>query len=132
MSNKKMISKKELLENNQFKMKLKRLISQIEYEKSFNVLLDFISLSKNYKTFHIDNETDEIDILLLEIVIYFKKKLINKPLAYTDYQKIDAYFETVKTLYNRFQFSEGIIKDDLKTELENALAMNNYIKYMFF
>ena len=132
VKNKKMISKKELLENNQFKMKLKRLISQIEYEKSFNVLLDFISLSKNYKTFHIDNETDEIDILLLEIVIYFKKKLINKPLAYTDYQKIDAYFETVKTLYNRFQFSEGIIKDDLKTELENALAMNNYIKYMFF
>jgi hypothetical protein len=65
-------------------------------------------------------------------VIYFKKKLINKPLAYTDYQKIDAYFETVKTLYNRFQFSEDIIKDDLKTELENALAMNNYIKYMFF
>lgn len=132
VKNKKMISKKELLENNQFKMKLKRLISQIEYEKSFNVLLDFISLSKNYKTFHIDNETDEIDILLLEIVIYFKKKLINKPLAYTDYQKIDAYFETVKTLYNRFQFSEGIIKEDLKTELENALAMNNYIKYMFF
>ena len=78
IKNKKMISKKELLENNQFKMKLKRLISQIEYEKSFNVLLDFISLSKNYKTFHIDNETDEIDILLLEIVIYLILILLSK------------------------------------------------------
>lgn len=129
---KKMITMEALLADQQFQMKLNRLKRQIEFEKSFNSLLDFVNFSKNYRTYFIDNETDEIDVLLYEIVIYFKKKLVKIHLPYADYQKIDAYFETIKTLYNRFQYSEGAIKDDLKNELNNAIAMDRYIRLKLF
>lgn len=129
---KKYISYNDLLKNKQFQIKFNTLKAQIEFEKSFNVLLDFLSLSKLYKTFQIDKDTDEIDVLLNELVAYFKTRLARITLSYTDYNNINIYFETIKTIYYRFNNGELSINEDLKKELDKAISMNEYIKKLLF
>lgn len=126
------ISYDELLNNKQFQIKFNTLKAQIEFDKSFNVLLDFLTLSKIYKIFQVDKDTDEIDVLLNELVAYFKTRLSRIKLSYVDYNNVNIYFETIKTLYSRFNHGELAIKDDLKKELDKALSMNEYIKRLLF
>ena len=130
--NKQFISKNELLNNLQFKNKVDRTIKNILFSKSFNELLNIVEFSKLNRNFFIDETTDETDILLEEVITYFRKRLAKVALSYKDYQVIDAYFESIKTLYNRFKNCEGASKNLLKQELEIATKMDAYIKYHFF
>lgn len=129
---KEFITKEELLCNLQFKNKVEKTIKNVLFQKSFDDLLNISEFSKLNRVFFINDEIDEIDILLEEVINYFRKRLAKINLAYRDYQIINAYFETIKTLYNRFKTSEGASKNALKLELETALKMNNYIRYHFF
>jgi hypothetical protein len=129
---KKIITKDELLQMNQFKMKVDRLVKNIMFEKSFNELLDFVNIGKRYKTYIIDEYTDEIDVMLEVIILTFKKRLPKIIMHYNDYQKISAYFDSLASLYSRFKNSEQLIKDDLKQEREKLLSAELYMRVNFF
>jgi hypothetical protein len=122
----------ELLVSKSFNQKVTRLIDNVRFEKSFNSLLDYMSLVKMYKVYSIDDTTDEIDILLREVVNTFRQRLSKISLTYEIYQKVNLYFDSVISLYNRFKTSNEIIKDDLTLELNSLLAMENYMKANFF
>jgi len=102
------------------------------FEKSFNELLDFVNIGKRYKTYIIDEYTDEIDVMLEVIILTFKKRLPKIIMHYNDYQKISAYFDSLASLYSRFKNSEQLIKDDLKQEREKLLSAELYMRVNFF
>ncbi len=124
---KKNISYDGLLNNKQFQLKFNTLKAQIELEKSFNVLLDFNNLCSVYKIFYIDDNTDEINILLNELISYFKSRLSRIKLSYTDYTNVNIYFENIKILYDKFKNNEIVNSD-----IDKLILMDNYIKYLLF
>lgn len=129
---KKFITEEELLKSFKFGVKLDRYKSRIEYHKTFKEVLDLTQFSKLNKTYYIDDTTDEIDILIREIVKHFRKRLTKISLSYADYQKIDLFFKSLQSIYNRFNHGENAIKDDLKVELEKLVGMERFIKLNFF
>lgn len=126
------ITEVELLKNERFKQKVDKTIKRILFKKSFNELLDLSYFSKINRTYFIDETTDEIDVLLYEVTRYFKKSLTRIDIPYKDYQTILSYFESIETIYRRFNHAEGAIKPQLKLELEKLLKMDSFIKYHLF
>ena len=126
------ITREELLNNLQFRNKLDKIIKDVMFKKSFNDLLDISHFSKMNRVFFIDEYVDEADVLLDEVIVYFKKKLAKIDLAYKDYKTIDSYLESIKTLYGRFKHCEGSEKSLLRAELDTLLKMDKYIKCHFF
>lgn len=129
---KRFITKEELLKNKQFKNKVDRTIKTILFKKSFSDLLDLSQFSKLNRTFFIDDETDEVDIILVHVIDYFKKRLAKVELSYQNFKIIDAYLESIKTLYNRFKNEEGALKDELKAELETLIKLDGFVRYHMF
>lgn len=128
---KKIITIKELRTTFQFKNKLNKIKVRIENEKSFEFLFDYAVATKMYRSHYISETQDEYDILLLDIVLLFKKHLSSISLSYELYKKIDNYFESLKTLYGRFNNSD-MDKSHLIVELETARKMSNEVSYYFF
>ena len=83
-----------------------------------------------YKTFYIDNVVDEIDVILYDVILFFKKKLTKKTLSYEDYQKINNYLNNIKLLYHSYNYY--IDNPPNQAEYEKMLSANNYIKRTFF
>lgn len=129
---KRFITKEELVINLQFKNKVDRAIKDILFKKSFSDLLDLSQFSKMNRTYFIDEETDEVDVILGYVVDYFKKRLAKTELTYQNFKIIDAYLESIKTLYNRFKNEEGVMKGQLKTELETLTKLDGFIRYHLF
>jgi hypothetical protein len=129
---KKFITRDELLQSHQFKNKLNRFIKNLEFNKNFNDLLDFVQVSKLYRTYHIDETTDEIDVLLHETVLHFKKKLHRIKLEYKDYQTINGYLDNVKILYNKYNHGEKAMIPNLNKELATMKKMNIWLKSKLF
>lgn len=129
---KRFITKEELVINLQFKNKVDRAIKDILFKKSFSDLLDLSQFSKMNRTYFIDEETDEVDVILSYVVDYFKKRLAKTELTYQNFKIIDAYLESIKTLYNRFKNEEGAIKGQLKTELETLTKLDGFIRHHLF
>lgn len=129
---KKFISKDKLLKDKSFQNKVERLKKRIYHTKGFSEILDFTTLSKMYRTFYINETTDEIDLLLNEIILHFKKRLRIVKLSYEEYQKLIAYFDSLQTLYKRFNHGEGSIKEGLKLELNKLKSAEAFIKRKLF
>jgi hypothetical protein len=129
---KKFITKVELLDNPIFKNKLQKAKSRVENNKGFDFLLDFVSASKAYKTFSIDEKYDDFDIMLEELSKHFSIRLARLQLKYEDYQKITWYFERLKNLYNDYKHSEMVGRKKLNEDLEKMRSMSNLIRWNLF
>ncbi len=129
---KRFITREELVKNLQFKNKVDRAIKNILFKKSFSDLLNLSQFSKLNRTFFIDDETDEVDVILSFVIDYFKKRLAKIELSYQNFKIIDAYLESIKTLYNRFKNEEGAMKESLKNELETLIKLDGFIRRHLF
>lgn len=128
----KIISKEELLKSKQFKNKVDTLVKNIFFNKSFSELLDYTNLNKMYKAYIIDETTNEIDILLYEVIQVYRSRLSNIVLTYDVYQKINLYLDSIISLYNRFNNSENLDKSNLNTELSKLYSGERFMKNNFF
>ena len=126
------IPSEELVELYTFKNKLNKIKVRVEYEKSFSFLFDFINATKLYKTYYTNEIDDEYDLLLLYTVLEFKKKMAKKQLSYAIYQKIELYFESLKSLYGRFKRADNTQKEALNLELDQMVNLSSEISYYFF
>lgn len=129
---KRFITREKLLDNIQYKNKVARAIKTILFEKSFSHLLDMSNFSKLNRSFFIDDETDEVDMILSDVVDYFKKRLAKIELSYQNFKIINAYLESIKTLYNRFKNEEGAMKESLKHELETLIKLDGFVRRHMF
>ena len=104
----------------------------MEYNKNFDFLLDFVTATKLYKTYVLDDTTDEFDILLYETVIYFKKRLAKINLNYVEYKEIINYFDELKVLYGLFRNAELSEISKLAYRLEQLKSKSAFITYYLF
>lgn len=132
IENNKRITVEELLNSKQFKDKFDKLKLNVLFEKSFNELLDFNTMNKMYKSYYISDDVNEIDVLIEEIVKTYRQRLATISLDHETYKQITAFFDSLKTLYHRFNTSDEIIKDDLKIELDKLISMDRFMKINFF
>lgn len=129
---KKIISRDELYILPSFKSKLARIKAKVEFEKSFEFLFDFVSATKAFKTYDINETEDEFTILMYEVVLHFKKRLARIDLPYKEYQIIDGYFESLKTLYRKFKNKEMVENDKLVEELNSVNDLHKLITLRLF
>ena len=129
---KEFITEEELLKSFKFGVKLDRYKTRIEYFKTFKEVLDLTKFVKMNKTYHIDDTTDEVDILIREIVKHFRSKMKKIVLNYKDYQKVNAFFNSLQDIHGRFNHGENAIKDGLKAELEKLVEIDRFICFKIF
>lgn len=128
--NKKFISKEKLLKEQSFKNKFDRLKNRIFLNKNFNELLDFKKLNTNI-IYYIDEYTDEVDILIQELIVIFKKRAaISQSISYKEYQLIKDCLENIKNLYIKYK-QEGL-SDYVKSGIDEIIAANKIMKYYIF
>lgn len=129
---KKFITKELLLNDQMFLNKLQRAKSRIETNKGFDFLIDFVSSTKAFKMFDVDEKYDDFDILLEEIVKHFRIRLARINLSYTEYQEVEWYFERLQNLYNEYKHSEMVKRKELNADLEKMKKMSNLIRWKLF
>lgn len=132
VKHKKFISRVELINSPAFILKIKKITSRIEFEKNFDFLWNYVESTKLLRSVYIDSDTDEYDIILEEVVLYFKKRLKRIDLSYEVYSNIENYFENLKSLYGRFKRMSLSENDELVAELEKVKGMSDFIKYYLF
>jgi len=126
------ITEEDLLKNFAFNDKLTRYKRDIEYSKTFACLFDLSTFSKMNRDFFITDTIDEVDILIRELVVHYRRRLSKIITNYEEYQKFDTFFRSLQSIYNRFKHSEYAAKDDLKTELEQLKEMDGVIAVRIF
>ena len=128
----KQISEENLYKLQSFKTKLTKIYAKVEYEKSFNFLLDFVTATKFYRRHYIDSKTDEFDLILYETTLHFKKRLTRINLPYKIYIEVMDYFEDLKNLYGQFKNSELVERDMLASKLDAMKDKSEFIKHYLF
>lgn len=128
----KQISKEDLYELYSFKTKMTKIKSKVESEKGFGFLLDFVTATKMYRRFYIDETTDEFDLILYEVVLHFNKRLSRITLTYKVYQEIIEYFENLKSLYGQFKHAELVEEPELVKKLKDMNDKADFIKHYLF
>lgn len=126
------VSREELFENPIFKHKLHKAKARVQENKGFDFLLDFVSSSKAYKSYEVDETHDDFDILLGEISKHFSLRLARLSLSYKEYQEITWYFERLRNIYNEFKHSEMVKRKELNQDLEKMKSMSNLIRWTLF
>jgi hypothetical protein len=130
----KSISLNDLLQSKTFKFKLKSIIAEIDYEKNFNILLDFKNSLNKFKIYDdiLDIDKDEMDIILDKISDHYIKKLASKTLNYQDYKIINVYLNNLKISYQVFK-NNSIIDNKTNNEiLKNMIDMAPIIERILF
>lgn len=126
------VTKSDILNSPSYKQKIEKIRKRIIHQKSFAILMNFNSMIATFRHMYIDNNTDEIDIILNEIVTSFKRRLSKIHISMVEYQQIEAFFENIKTAYREYVKNENKMTDSVQLKINTLLQLDKFIVKKLF